>query len=145
MTSPDLSAPSDLAQRGTVVPVGSSPLDTAGAPESTPAPNVCSPASTLTARHHEADILHGEHRQLFFGVHPDDPVGKPMHGEDTPARGLVAVICGPERAVLSEHIGANKPPSPERHSSARTPEAARHVWGPKDPQSRSECHTVLCS
>lgn len=64
-----------------------------------PRPNsstVC-PAPTLTSRHHQADVLHSEYRQLFFRVHPDDPIRQPMHGEDAPAWGLVAVIRGPVR------------------------------------------------
>lgn len=55
------------------------------------------PTPTLTSRHHEADVLHGEYRQLFLRVHPDDPVGQPMHGEDATAWGLVAVVGGPMR------------------------------------------------
>ena len=69
------------------------------------------PTPTLTSRHHEADVLHGEYRQLFLWVHSDDPIGQPMHGEDATAWGLVAVIGGPMRTgciwlearQLSEH------------------------------------------
>lgn len=60
----------------------------------------------LTSGHNEADVLHSEYRQLFFGVYPDDPICQPVHGEDTPARGLIAVIRGPVRTVLSEYTEA---------------------------------------
>lgn len=68
--------------------------------------SVCGLEPPLTSGHHEADVLHGEYRQLFFRVHPDDPVSQPVHGEDAPAGGLVAVVRGPVRAVLSEYTEA---------------------------------------
>lgn len=65
------------------------------------------PRPPLTSRHHEADVLNSQHRQLFLRVHTDDPVGEPVHGQDAAARGLVAVIRRPVRAAMNhEHMAA---------------------------------------
>lgn len=102
------------------------------------------PVPALTSRHHKADVLHGEYRQLFLRVHPDDPIGQPVHGEDAAAWGLVAVIGGPVMAVcvwleacqLSEHRYACK-------YAACTPRL--HLWALKASEGRCGCHTSLCS
>lgn len=74
----------------------------------------------LTSRHHEADVLHSQHRQLFLRVHADDPVGEPVHGQDAAARGLVAVIRRPGRAAVSHGDGGSASwprTAPERSQS----------------------------
>lgn len=63
----------------------------------------------LTSRHHEANILHGEHGQLLFRIHTDNAIGQPMHGEHTSTWGLVAVICWPVRQSSSEYLGVAEP------------------------------------
>lgn len=57
---------------------------------------------TLTSRHHEAHVLHSEHRKLLLRVHPDDPVGEPVHGKDAAAGRLVAVVRGPVKQCASQ-------------------------------------------
>lgn len=116
----------ELPARGRVMLWAASDARSLHRPHLGPWPNsstVC-PAPTLTSRHHQADVLHREYRQLFFRVHPDDPIGQPVHGEDAPAWGLVAVIRGPVRAVLSEYEEAESSSQVDEHLRTCTPEAA---------------------
>lgn len=105
---------------------------------------------TLTSGHHEADVLHSEHRQLFLRVHPDDPVGQPVHGEDTPAGGLVAVVCGPVGVVPCECAGAGTCCNHRCHPSAcayrgQPPQGAQSTLGGHVPRCLvHQGHCVLC-
>lgn len=52
-----------------------------------------------TSWHHQAHILHSQDRKLFFRIHSNYSVGETMHGQNSPAWRLIAVICWPATRV----------------------------------------------